>query len=191
MTEPIHGRCLICFEDKPFDVFRTGCGLPPNDVVGVCKDCTAAAVAARDARRAAPNAGDALRRSAEAMAPYYATLAADVQPDAGDVETVAEMIKDWWLGPVRLPVSRDIDEIATRISMRYAAREAQLRTKIEALRDFSRVNSDAAQQIQAIIDTARKVATSYHQQRDGALVSWDDIGGLRDAIRIFDEGNGL
>ena len=47
----IHGRCLICFEDKPFDVFRTGCGLPPNDVVGVCKDCTAAAVAARDARR--------------------------------------------------------------------------------------------------------------------------------------------
>ena len=32
-------------------MFRTGCGLPPHDVVGVCKDCTAAAVAARDARR--------------------------------------------------------------------------------------------------------------------------------------------
>ena len=57
MTEPIHGRCLICFEDKPFDVFRTNCGAPPNDVVGVCKDCTAAAVAARNTRRAQADAG--------------------------------------------------------------------------------------------------------------------------------------
>ncbi|MHB1873107.1 MAG: hypothetical protein ACYCT1_20010 [Steroidobacteraceae bacterium] len=57
MTEPIHGRCLICFEDKPFDAFRTNCGAPPNDVVGVCRDCTAAAVAARNARRAQADAG--------------------------------------------------------------------------------------------------------------------------------------
>ena len=50
-----HGRCLICHEDKPLGAYRTNGG--PLALIGVCEDCTHAAVVARDAGRK-PDAGD-------------------------------------------------------------------------------------------------------------------------------------
>ncbi len=47
--------------------------------------------------------------------------------------------------------------------------------------------SNAVRQTQAVLETARHVATHYYHGQDGAVIEWNDLSTLREAVRDFDQ----
>lgn len=108
-------------------------------------------------------------------------------PDAGDVEAHKDHRAETYMTLIRR-----MDEVAAREAALRAERDAlaaqtaTMREEITDLRNYDRLNSDAAQKVQAAIEAARALTRLY----DAGEVTEMDIAPLADALRALDGKDG-